>query len=71
MKEREDLLKSKELCERILFRDPSNKTMLEKLNTVRKKLRLIERRLTDVVDENRHEKALTPLNKRSIKTEYL
>ncbi|OGF52190.1 MAG: hypothetical protein A2044_05300 [Candidatus Firestonebacteria bacterium GWA2_43_8] len=71
MKEREDLLKSKELCERILSRDPSNKTMLEKLETVKKRIRLIERRLTDAAEEKKHDKILKPSNKHSVKTEYL
>ena len=70
MKEREDLIKTKELCERILSRDPANKVMLEKLEVVKKKLRLIERRLMDNSDDKK-DKASQLKKKSAFKAEYL
>ncbi|OGF47195.1 MAG: hypothetical protein A2452_09985 [Candidatus Firestonebacteria bacterium RIFOXYC2_FULL_39_67] len=71
MNEREDLLKTVELCERILAKDPANKIMLEKIEASKKKLRLIERRLTDNSEENKQEKSIQQKKKSSGNTEYL
>lgn len=41
MKEREDLLKMKELCEKILAQTPDNALIKERLAAVNKKLKLM------------------------------
>jgi hypothetical protein len=51
MKEIEDLLKAKALCEKILLKQPDNVAIKEKLNTINQKLRLISKNLNIKEDD--------------------
>ena len=71
MKEREDLLKTKGLCEKILEKDPLNALILQKLEAVKAKLRLIERRVTEASIDEASSQKVVKNKKDSFKTGYL
>lgn len=66
MKERDDLIKMKELCEKILSQTPDNAAIKEKMDTVNKKLKYMERRFGD---KSAGKEAVKPKDK--TKTHYL
>lgn len=71
MKEREDLLKTKALCEKILAKDPQNVLILKKLEAAKARLRIIERRITDDSSSEDSSKKVEKNKKDSFKTGYL
>ena len=71
MKEREDLLKTKVLCEKILAKDPQNALILQKLEAVKARLRIIERRITDDSSSEDSSKKAEKNKKDLFKTGYL